>query len=40
MISNDTPESRQILDSIKCSGDEGYEYEAAEALMALIIRGI
>jgi 2-isopropylmalate synthase len=39
-ITNDTPELRQILDSIKQREHEGYEYEAAEASMALIIRGI
>jgi 2-isopropylmalate synthase len=39
-LTNDTPELRQILDSIKQREHEGYEYEAAEASMALIIRGI
>ena len=39
-ITNDTPELRQILDTIKQREHDGYEYEAAEASMALIIRGI
>jgi 2-isopropylmalate synthase len=39
-ITNDTPELRQILDTIKQREHEGYEFEAAEASMALIIRGI
>ena len=39
-ITNDTPELRQILDSIKQREHDGYEYEVAEASMALIIRGI
>lgn len=39
-LTNDTPELRQILDTIKQREHEGYEYEAAEASMALIIRGI
>jgi len=36
-VTNDTPELRQILDSIKQREHEGYEYEAAEASMALLI---
>src|SRR5664279_4057202 len=36
-ITNETPELRQILDTIKQREHEGYEYEAAEASMALII---
>jgi 2-isopropylmalate synthase len=39
-ITNDTPELRQILDTIKLREHEGYEFEAAEASMALIIRSI
>ena len=39
-ITNDTPELRQILDTIKQREHEGFEYEAAEASMALIIRDI
>jgi 2-isopropylmalate synthase len=39
-VSNDTPELRQILETIKQREHEGYEFEAAEASMALIIRGI
>ena len=39
-ITNDTPELRQILDTIKQREHEGFEFEAAEASMALIIRGI
>ena len=39
-LTNDTPELRQILDTIKQREHEGYEFEAAEASMALLIRGI
>jgi 2-isopropylmalate synthase len=39
-ITNDTPELKAILNRIKELEHEGYEYEAAEASMALIIRGI
>ena len=39
-VTNDTPELRQILDTIKQREHEGYEFEAAEASMALLIRGI
>lgn len=39
-IGNDTPELKQILNAIKEREHAGYEYEAAEASMALLIRGI
>jgi 2-isopropylmalate synthase len=39
-ITNDTPELKAILNRVKELEHEGYEYEAAEASMALIIRGI
>jgi len=39
-VTNDTPELRQILDTIKQREHEGYEFEAAEASMALLIRSI
>jgi 2-isopropylmalate synthase len=39
-LANDTPELRQILDAIKQREHDGYEYEAAEASLALVIRGI
>ncbi|MBM3876299.1 MAG: citramalate synthase [Verrucomicrobia bacterium] len=39
-LTNDTPELRQILDTIKQREHEGFEYEAAEASLALLIRGI
>lgn len=39
-IGNDTPELKRILDAIKQREHEGYEYEAAEASLALVIRGI
>jgi 2-isopropylmalate synthase len=39
-VTNDTPELRQILDTIKQREHEGYEFEAAEASMALLIRNI
>jgi 2-isopropylmalate synthase len=37
-LTNDTPELRAILDAIKQREHEGYEYEAADASMALLIR--
>jgi 2-isopropylmalate synthase len=39
-LSNDTPELGQILDAVKQREHEGYEYEAAEASLSLVIRGI
>ena len=39
-LTNDTPELRQILDTIKQREHDGCEYEAAEASLALLIRGI
>jgi 2-isopropylmalate synthase len=39
-IANDTPELKEILSTIKQREHDGYEYEAAEASMALLIRGI
>ncbi len=39
-LTNDTPELKAILNRIKELEHEGYEFEAAEASMALIIRGI
>jgi 2-isopropylmalate synthase len=36
----DTPELKQILDTIKQREHEGYEYEAAEASLSLVIRGL
>ncbi len=39
-ISNDTAELRPILDCVKQREHDGYEYEAAEASLALLIRGI
>jgi 2-isopropylmalate synthase len=39
-LGNDTPELRQILDTIKQREHAGYEYEAAEASLSLVIRGI
>ena len=39
-ITNDTPELKAILNRVKELEHEGYEYEAAEASMALIIRSI
>ena len=39
-ITNETPELKAILNRIKELEHEGFEYEAAEASMALIIRGI
>jgi 2-isopropylmalate synthase len=39
-LSNDTPELKQILDTIKQREHAGYEFEVAEASLALLIRGI
>ncbi|HEU5123829.1 MAG TPA: citramalate synthase [Verrucomicrobiae bacterium] len=39
-LRNDTPELKQILNAIKEREHAGYEYEAAEASMALLIRGV
>jgi 2-isopropylmalate synthase len=39
-LHNDTPELKGILELIKIKEHEGYEYEAAEASLALLIRGI
>jgi 2-isopropylmalate synthase len=39
-LTNDTPELKQILDSIKQREHEGYEYEAAEGSMTLLIRSV
>ncbi|MFN3409043.1 MAG: citramalate synthase [Limisphaerales bacterium] len=39
-LANDTPELKQILNAIKEREHAGYEYEAAEASMSLLIRGI
>jgi 2-isopropylmalate synthase len=39
-LANDTPELKAILDAIKQREHAGYEYEAAEASMALLIRGV
>src|ERR1017187_5338746 len=39
-LTNDTPELRQILDTIKQREHEGYEFEAEEASMALLIEKI
>jgi len=39
-LGNDTPELKEILEAIKQREHEGYEYEAAEASLALVIRGI
>jgi 2-isopropylmalate synthase len=39
-LTNETPELKAILNRVKELEHEGYEYEAAEASMALIIRGI
>jgi 2-isopropylmalate synthase len=39
-LTNDTPELKQILEAIKAREHAGYEYEAAEASMSLLIRGI
>jgi 2-isopropylmalate synthase len=39
-LGNDTPELKEILNAIKEREHAGYEYEAAEASMSLLIRGI
>jgi len=39
-LGNDTPELKQILTAIKEREHAGYEYEAAEASLGLLIRGI
>jgi 2-isopropylmalate synthase len=39
-LTNETPELKAILNRIKELEHQGYEYEAAEASMALLIRGI
>lgn len=39
-LGEDTPELREILAAIKQREHEGYEYEVAEASLALLIRGI
>ncbi|MEK7707892.1 MAG: citramalate synthase [Verrucomicrobiota bacterium] len=39
-LTNETPELKDILATVKQREHEGYEYEAAEASMALLIRGI
>lgn len=39
-LKNDTPELKAILEAVKEREHGGYEYEAAEASMALLIRGI
>ncbi|HHY85047.1 MAG TPA: citramalate synthase [Verrucomicrobia bacterium] len=39
-LTNDTPELKQILTAIKQREHQGYEYEAAEASLALLIRGV
>ena len=39
-LGNDTPELKEILEAIKQREHEGYEFEAAEASLALLIRGI
>jgi 2-isopropylmalate synthase len=39
-LTNDTPELKEILDAVKQREHGGYEFEAAEASMALLIRGI
>jgi 2-isopropylmalate synthase len=39
-LRNDTPELKQILAAIKQREHEGYEYEAAEGSLALLIRGV
>jgi 2-isopropylmalate synthase len=39
-LRNDTPELKQILTAIKEREHAGYEYEAAEASISLLIRGI
>ena len=37
-LTNDTPELKAILNRVKELENEGYEYEAAEGSMALLIR--
>jgi 2-isopropylmalate synthase len=39
-LRNDTPELKAILDIIKQREHAGYEYEAAEASLSLLIRGV
>jgi 2-isopropylmalate synthase len=39
-LTNDTPELKAILDAIKEREHNGYEYEAADGSMSLLIRGI
>jgi 2-isopropylmalate synthase len=39
-LGNDTPELKEILKRVKELEHEGYEFEAAEASLALLIRGI
>ncbi len=39
-LTADTPELKEILNTIKQREHEGYEYEAAEASLALLIRGV
>jgi 2-isopropylmalate synthase len=39
-LTNDTPELKQILEMIKIREHEGYEFEAAEASLALLIRRV
>ena len=39
-LATDAPESREITDKVKELENSGYEYEAAEASLALLIRGI
>jgi 2-isopropylmalate synthase len=39
-LTNDTAELKEILSVIKQREHDGYEYEAAEASMALLIRGV
>jgi 2-isopropylmalate synthase len=39
-LNNDTPELKEILDMIKMREHDGYEFEAAEASLALLIRRV
>ncbi len=39
-LTNDTPELKEILTIVKQREHEGYEYEAAPASLALLIRGV
>jgi 2-isopropylmalate synthase len=39
-ITNDTPELKQILEMVKIKEHDGYEYEAAEGSLALLIRRV